>query len=200
VKATSLTPPNLTAATHGRRAPLLDDSVCGMLIFVAAEVMFFTALISAFVIIKAGVEPWGPPVGVRLPVVATAANTVLLCLSGVFLHRAGRRFASDGPTPWVRTLFGGAAFLGACFVLFQGFEWVRLLAYGMTMTSGIFGACFFLLIGTHGLHAAAAATAMVHLYRRLIRQELRPDHLRAMQVFWYFVVGIWPVLYGLVYF
>ena len=29
---------------------------------------------------------------------------------------------------------------------------------------------------------------------------LKLDHLRAMQIFWYFVVGIWPVLYGLVYF
>jgi cytochrome c oxidase subunit I len=37
-------------------------------------------------------------------------------------------------------------------------------------------------------------------YSRLTRNELRPDHMRAMQVFWYFVVGIWPVLYGLIYF
>jgi cytochrome c oxidase subunit 3 len=200
MKATSLASRNLTAGVYSRRAPLLADSVFGMLIFVATEVMYFTALISAFVIIKAGVEPWTPPVGVRLPVVATASNTALLFLSGVFLHQAGRRFAIEGASQWVRTLLGGAALLGACFVSFQGFEWMRLIAYGMTMTSGIFGACFFLLIGTHGLHAAAAAMAMVYLYMRLRRKELRPDHVQAMQVFWYFVVGIWPVLYGLVYF
>ena len=99
MKATNLASRNLTAGVHSRRAPLLADSVFGMLIFVATEVMFFTALISAFVIIKAGVEPWTPPVGVRLPVVATAANTALLLLSGVFLHQAGRRFASRGPYP-----------------------------------------------------------------------------------------------------
>ncbi len=200
MKATPLTSRNLTADVYSRRAPVLDDSVFGMLIFVATEVMFFTALISAFVIIKAGVEPWTPPVGVRLPVVATASNTALLFLSGVFLHQAGRWFATEGHTQWVRTLLGGAALLGACFVLFQGVEWMRLITYGMTMTSGIFGACFFLLIGTHALHAAAAAVAMAYFYLRLTRNELRPDHLRAMQVSWYFVVGIWPVLYGLVYF
>jgi heme/copper-type cytochrome/quinol oxidase subunit 3 len=171
-----------------------------MLVFVATEVMFFTALISAFVIIRAGVEPWTPPVGVRLPVVATASNTVLLFLSAGFLHQAGRRFAIEGTTPWVRTLLGSAALLGVCFVVFQGFEWMRLIAYGMTITSGLFGACFFLLIGTHGLHAAAAAITMVYLYMRLTRNQLSPNHLRAMQVFWYFVVAIWPVLYGLVYF
>jgi cytochrome c oxidase subunit III len=200
MKATTLTSRSLTAGVHGRRAPLLADSVFGMLIFVATEVMFFTGLISAFVIIKAGIDPWTPPVGVRLPVVATASNTALLLLSGVFLHQAGRWFAAECNTQRVRTLLGSAALLGACFVLFQGYEWMRLITYGMTMTSGIFGACFFLLIGTHGFHAASAAMAMVYLYSRLTRNELRPDHLRAMQVFWYFVVGIWPVLYGLVYF
>ena len=158
--------------------------------------MFFTALCLS---LRPALS-WSPQLGVRLPVVATAANTALLLLSGVFLYQAGRRFATEGATPWVRTLLGAAALLGTCFVFFQGFEWMRLLAYGMTMTSGIFGACFFLLIGTHGLHAAAAAIAMVYLHRRLRRHELRPDHMQAMQVFWYFVVGIWPVLYGLVYF
>jgi heme/copper-type cytochrome/quinol oxidase subunit 3 len=171
-----------------------------MLVFVATEVMFFTALISAFVIIKAGVEPWAPPVGVRLPVAGTAANTALLLLSGWFLHRSVRLLAAQGGSRRAQTLLGCAALLGVCFVLFQGFEWVRLIAYGMTMTSGIFGACFFLLIGTHGLHAAVAALTMVYFYQRLTRNALRVDQLQALQVFWYFVVGIWPVLYVLVYF
>jgi cytochrome c oxidase subunit III len=200
MKTATFTPHNLPARGHSRQVPLLADSVFGMLVFVATEVMFFTALISAFVIIKAGIEPWAPPVGVRLPVAGTAANTALLFLSGVFLHRAGRSFAAEGGSCRAQSLLGGAALLAACFVLFQGFEWVRLIAYGMTMTSGIFGACFFLLIGTHGLHAAIAALTMVYCYRRLTRNTLQLDHLRALQVFWYFVVGIWPVLYGLVYF
>jgi heme/copper-type cytochrome/quinol oxidase subunit 3 len=70
---------------------------------------------------------------------------------------------------------------------------MRLIAYGMTITSGIFRACFFLLTGMHGFHAAAAALTMVYLYIRLKRHTLRLDHVWAMQVFWYFVVGNWPV-------
>jgi len=77
---------------------------------------------------------------------------------------------------------------------------MRLITYGMTMTCSIFGACFFLFIGMHGFHAAAAALTMIYRYIQLTRNTLRLDHVRAMQVFWYFVVGIWPVLYGLVYF
>ena len=200
MKTITLTHRNPTIGVRSHRLPLLADSIFGMLIFVATELMFFTALISAFVIIKASIGAWAPPVGVRLPVVATALNTLLLLLSGVFLHQSGRWFAIEGHTRRVRTLLGGAAFLGECFVLIQGYEWLRLIAYGMTMTSGMFGACFFLLIGTHGLHAAVATLAMIYLLLRLTRHELRLDHLHAMQVFWYFVVGVWPVLYGLVYF
>src|SRR5262245_46762985 len=140
MKAATLRSHNLSAAGQSRRAPLLADSVFGMLVFVATEVMFFTALISAFVIIKAGIEPWAPPVGVRLPVVGTAANTALLFLSGGFLHRAVRLLAAKRRSRRAQTLLGCATFLGVCFVLFQGVEWVRLVAYGMTMTSGIFAA------------------------------------------------------------
>jgi heme/copper-type cytochrome/quinol oxidase subunit 3 len=202
MRATPLTYPSVSVARirRGRRQPALADGVFGMLIFVATEAMFFTALISAFVIIKAGVDLWSPPPGVRLPVIATACNTAILLLSAAFLHRAGRAFSNGKDRALVRTLLGGAALLGSAFVLFQGYEWVRLTHYGMTVTSGIFGACFFLLIGTHGLHAAAAALALISLYVQLRRGTLKLDHLRAMQIFWYFVVGIWPVLYGLVYF
>ena len=48
--------------------------------------------------------------------------------------------------------------------------------------------------------AAVAATVLGYLYHLGRRRRLNLGHLRAMQVFWYFVVGIWPVLYGLVYF
>jgi len=63
---------------------------------------------------------------------------------------------------------------------------------------GIFGASFFLLIGTHGLHAAAAALITVYVYMRLTRHRLGPGHLRAAQVFRYFVVRIRRILCGLV--
>ncbi len=82
MKAPPITSHSLTPGLRRRRAALLADGVCGMLIFVVTETMFFTALISAFVIIKAGVDAWSPPAGVLLPVAATAFNTLLLLLSG----------------------------------------------------------------------------------------------------------------------
>ena len=63
------------------RTPI-SSGVLGMLIFMVTEAMFFAGLISAYMVIRAGIEewpPWGQP---RLPVVATAFNTVMLLASG----------------------------------------------------------------------------------------------------------------------
>jgi len=64
----------------------------------------------------------------------------------------------------------------------------------------VFGASFFLLIGTHGLHAVTAIVAMGYLWLKMGKGTLQVEHLRAMTVYWLFIVGIWPVLYRLVYF
>ena len=110
MRAIPLTYQSIVPTRRRRRQPALADSVFGMLIFVATEAMFFTALISAFVIIKAGVDLWSPPPGVRLPVIATACNTALLLLSAVLLHQAGGVFSGekarqpDFLTPHLRTV------------------------------------------------------------------------------------------------
>ena len=183
-----------TANTH-RPRPLLSNAELGTLIFVGTELMFFAALISAFMIIKAGRgEAFMLPTHVTLPILATGLNTVVLLLSGYFLHLATVKWKQSRRT--AEGFFLAAIIGGLMFVTAQGYEWVRLLSYGVTMTSGIFAACFFLLVGAHALHAAATVLVMVFFY---LRRE-RVANLRALRMFWLFVVGIWPLLYGLVYF
>jgi heme/copper-type cytochrome/quinol oxidase subunit 3 len=183
-----------------RRTPLLPNSVFGTLIFVATEVIFFTALLSAFLIIKTGARGWELPPQGLLPPLATLVSTGFLLLSGFYTHLATRQFVACGHTPRVRLLLSLSGGLAAAFVLIQGYEWVQLLRYGMTLAPGIFAACFCLVIGTHGVHAVAAVVLKAVAWQRLCTETLRVDHLRAMQIFWYFVVGIWPVIYIAVYF
>jgi heme/copper-type cytochrome/quinol oxidase subunit 3 len=185
--------------TH-RRTPLLPNSVFGTLIFVATEVIFFTALLSAFLIIKAGTRGWELPPEGRLPTLATIASTGFLVLSGLYTHLAGRQFVAFGHIPQVRLLLGLAGALATVFVLIQSYEWLQLWRYGLTLAPGIFAACFCLVIATHGIHAVAAVVLMGVAWQRLRTETLQAEHLRAMQIFWYFVVGIWPVIYISVYF
>jgi heme/copper-type cytochrome/quinol oxidase subunit 3 len=108
------------------------------------------------------------------------------------------RLGEAGPTRWM----GVTAILGVVFLSIQGFEWVRLVGFGLTTTSSLYGATFYTLVGIHGLHVASAVVALlVHLMRAASGRYAAGEEARLlpMAMYWYFVVAIWPLLYLLVY-
>jgi cytochrome c oxidase subunit 3 len=180
-----------------RRVSVGPNAVVGTLVFVVTELMLFAGFISAFTITRAAYNTW-PPIGQpRLPAQETLLNTTALLASGVVLFFANRAFVRKAASTgrWLLA----ALLLGVFFVVFQGAEWVRLLKDGLTMTSSNHGAFFYLIIGTHGLHAVAAIIALGIVYLKFLRGTLQHSTFLATQVFWYFVVGVWPVLYLRVY-
>lgn len=180
------------------RKQLVSNGVLGMLLFVVCEIMLFAGMISAFWIVRASAMTWPPPGQPRLPVEATALNTVALLASGVFLYMAHRAFQRGDRAGMGRPLLLSLA-LGLFFVVFQGFEWAMLLREGLTLTSSSLGSFFYFIVGMHALHAVAAIGLLAHAYLRLRRGWLTESLFGAAQVFWYFVVGVWPVLYAVVY-
>jgi len=179
-----------------RRIP---HSVFGMALFIGVEAMLFAGFISAFTIVKAVYPPgaWPPPDQPRLPVVATAGTTLMLLVSGVLLWVAGQRFrnAAASARPWL----AASAALGALFVAIQGWEWARLLAQGLTLSSSPYGSFFYTIVGAHALHAIPAIVALILSWWRLADGRLSGDGFAAVRMFWYFVVLVWPVLYWKVY-
>ena len=185
-----------------RRAPLRrqavgPSSVIGTLIFVVTELMLFAGFLSAHTITRAAYNTW-PPIGQpRLPLEATLINTAALLASGVVLFFANRAFVRDPQRAKKLSLI--ALGLGVFFVVFQGYEWVGLIREGLTLTSSNHGAFFYVIVGTHAAHAVAAIIALGIVTLRLTRGTLQHSSFLAAQVFWYFVVGVWPVLYLRVY-
>ena len=184
---------SLRVISNPRPQPLLPSPVLGMLIFVIAELMMFAGLISAFSIVKAGALGWPPPGQPRLPVEATAFNTAMLLASAVALFHANRAFLLDRAS--AKSPLFAAIGLGAFFVGFQGYEWISLISHGLTLTSSNYGSFFYLIVGMHGLHASAGLAVLAHSALKLHRGLLAPSGFAARPVFWYFVVGLWPVLY-----
>ena len=182
-----------------KRQKLLPDAVLGMLVFLLTEAMLFAGMISAFVIARAGTPAglWPPPDQPLLPVEATALNTAALLASGILLAVANRRFGRDAKTAVAP--MAGAVVLGALFLIGQGYEWVGLIAQGLTMQSSNFGGFFYLTVGMHGLHVLAAVTALAGLFIRLKLGHLTAEVMWAGSIFWYFVVGVWPIIYWQVY-
>jgi heme/copper-type cytochrome/quinol oxidase subunit 3 len=187
----------IPAVPPGRRQPLVGSRVVGVAIFVFTEAMLFAGLVSAFTIVRAGAPVWPPAGQPRLPLEATALNTLALLASGLLLFRAQRRFAHD-PDRARRPLLG-AVLLGAAFVSLQGFEWIALIRQGLTVTSSTLGSFFYLVVGLHALHALAALGALLWAWLRVQRGRASSDLFAAAALFWYFVVGVWPLIYWRVY-
>lgn len=182
-----------------RREPLVPNGVLGMLIFIFTEVMFFAGLISAHAIVRsqAAGEMWPPYGQPRLPVEETALNSLALLVSGivlVFAWFAYRREPVGARIPLLLSIV-----LGLAFVSFQGVEWVALLAEGLTLQSSAYGGFFYLIVGTHALHAVGALGGLAWAFYKLDRLELTSAQLATVSAFWYFVVLVWPVLYWKVY-
>jgi cytochrome c oxidase subunit 3 len=188
---------HIQVVAESQRTPLVPSSVMGMLIFVFTELMLFGGFISAFIIIKSGAVAWPPPGQPRLPFEQTAFNTALLLASGAALLWTRRAFQRDRASAERPMLLAMA--LAAGFVALQGREWVALIAQGLTLTSSSLGSFFFMIIGLHALHVVIALGMLVYTWLRLRRGWLASSQLATTEVFWYFVVGIWPLIYLVVY-
>lgn len=198
MEATAKVLPIASKLPAARRRQVAPNGVIGMLIFVIAEAMFFSGLISAHTIVRAqALQGWPPPGQPRLPWQETLVNTAALIASGVLMYVAVRTFSKVSSRA-LRPLFV-SLLLGAFFVAFQGVEWVAMLRDGLTMTSSTHGAFFYLIIGTHGLHALGGLLVLAWACLKLRRGDLVRTQLWTVSIYWYFVVGLWPILYWRVY-
>jgi cytochrome c oxidase subunit 3 len=67
------------------------------------------------------------------------------------------------------------------------------------MQSSTYGGFFYLIVGSHAVHAVGALGGLLWAFRRLDLGELTASQLATVSAFWYFVVLVWPVLYVKVY-
>ncbi len=179
----------------------VDSAMVGMLIFLGAETMLFAGFIAAFLVFRLGAPVWPPPLQPRLPVEVTGLTTAALLLSGLTLGRA-LKAVRHGDRAGMVTGLRQTALLGAAFLAVQGYEWLRLLEFGLTASSGIYGAMFYTVIGVHATHLLAALTWLSMILIATARGRYTAGDQGGLPVFgmyWYFVVGLWPILYTLVY-
>lgn len=181
--------------------PRPAPAIVATLFLIAGETMFFAGLIFAFWVLRLAAPFWPPPLQPRLPIAVTGANTVVLLASSAAMVAAGRALARHDRRALVRRL-GLSAALGGTFLAVQGYEWTRLLQFGLTASAGIYGATFYTLIGTHAAHVVVALAWLgiaAALAARGRFADGRTTPLRACALYWHFVVALWPVLYVSVY-
>lgn len=188
---------SLGRGVAARQVQLVPSLVMAMLIFVVTGIMLFAGFVSAFTIMRRAALLWPPPGQPKLPVTAAAAATAVLLASGVALVAAGRAFRRGARS--AQGLMLAAVVLGAVFVAVQVRELLGLLAAGLTMTSSALGSFFHLMVGAHMLHAVVALGLLVWVWNGLRRGAAAAGVVSAAEIFWLFVVGIWPLLFWRIY-
>jgi heme/copper-type cytochrome/quinol oxidase subunit 3 len=184
-----------------RPEPPVNNARLGVMLFIGAEGMFFAGLLSAFLVFRTGSTLWPPPFQPRLPIVVTAVNTLILLCSSYTMWRALRairRGKARGLVDWLTT----TVMLGVIFLGVQGYEWARLLQFGLTLSSSVYGGIFYVLIGCHAAHVFGAVVWLLIILamarkHRFVREQF--VGVEVCGIYWYFVVALWPLLFGVVY-
>lgn len=169
-----------------------------LLIILGSETAFFGTLIAAYLYLRIR-QPGTPFVpGAPGQLIVPAVNTVLLLISALtasFASGAIRRGSRSRLTGWLWVTLA----LGLVFIAGQAFEYIRS---GMTPADQAFGGVFLTLMGFHALHLVAGAVVLGLVLVRIRWGDFSARRHAAVDTgiwFWYYVVGVWVVLFSVLY-
>jgi heme/copper-type cytochrome/quinol oxidase subunit 3 len=175
----------------------------GMWVFLGSEVMFFTALIGSYIILRvAHPEGWtGHPRETPLNIPVTAVNTFLLICSSVTMVKAFAA-AQDGLQKQLRLWLIATVVIGASFVGVQVFEYRELIHHGFVPSASLFGSTFYTMTGFHGFHVTMGVICMIYVTLQAFRGRYTAQDHRGVEViglYWHFVDLVWIILFTIVY-
>ena len=178
----------------------IPNGKLGMWLFLASEVMFFTALISAYIILGLGHPNWPGPEGHLSLLMGTINTLVLICSSTsiVLALAAAGRNRPAAVRGWLLTTI----LLGTLFLIIKGTEYAAKFEHHIVPSTNLFWACYFTLTGFHALHVLGGIIFNVWILRVFSREDLRASQghrLELAGLYWHFVDIVWIFLFPLLY-
>ena len=129
-----------------------------------------------------------------------ALNTLILVSSSFVIHKAEQDFAK-GIFSKFRLGLMLTMILGGLFFLFQTYEFVK---FGLEVdyTQNVWAACFFTLVGLHGLHIIIGGVGVALPYYQALTGKLNHrEHgsLTPASMYWHLVDVVWLVIISIFY-
>jgi heme/copper-type cytochrome/quinol oxidase subunit 3 len=206
-----------TAAAAPSQSGRLPARKLSIWLFLGTEIIFFSALILTYVVLRiTSYEPAALPwpgleqVQEVLNIPLTAINTFILILSSVSVVLALDDIQQGKQKTFVRwlvvTLILGCVFLGV-----QMYEYNVLLHEGLTITkvpevmkgfNPMFGTTFYTMTGFHGMHVLVGVIALLIVAVKASQGKYTPEQhegVEAFGLYWHFVDAVWIVLFTLAY-
>jgi cytochrome c oxidase subunit 3 len=181
----------------------------GMWVFLLSEVMFFTSLIGAYIILRfAHPDAFAQP-GQVLNVPLTAFNTFVLICSSVTMVKAFAAIA-HGDQAGLRRWLIATALLGMFFVGVQVFEYIKLAEHGFLPAAAayhaegkpLYGMTFYTMTGFHGAHVSIGVLCLWFTVWQAFRGRYSRGNYGGVEIiglYWHFVDLVWIILFTIVY-
>jgi len=164
----------------------------GLMVLLAAVVMFFAALTSAFIVRRGLSNDW---ITTRIPSLLWL-NTALLLASSAVLELARRALKAGKRESFNRLWTFGSA-LGVLFLAGQYAAWLQLRAQGIYLATNPSSSFFYVLTAAHALHLIGGVVALLYVSVQAYRLRLGPGKRTAIDVsavYWHFLDGLWVYL------
>nr|WPW46611.1 cytochrome c oxidase subunit 3 [Halobates maculatus]WPW46624.1 cytochrome c oxidase subunit 3 [Halobates maculatus] len=176
----------------------------GMILFIISEIFFFISFFWAFFhsslspTIEIGMT-W-PPKGIKTfnPMDIPLLNTTILLSSGITITWAHHSIMNKNHNQTVSGLFLTVT-LGIYFTILQAYEY---LESPFTISDSVYGSCFFMATGFHGIHVIIGTTFLLICLIRTMKFHFSNKHhfgFEAAAWYWHFVDVVWLFLYISIY-
>ena len=170
----------------------------GFTVFLLSESMVFASFFLAYFALRLTTPHWLPAGVPGLEVATPTINTVVLVSSSFVIYFAERALKRHKLGTF-RLLWLLTSAMGLYFLVGQAIEWRGL---PFKVTTGLFGATFYLLTGFHGLHVLSGVVLQLIMFgRSFLPGNYDRTHfgVSATSLFWHFVDVIWLLLFSLLY-
>jgi cytochrome c oxidase subunit 3 len=178
----------------GRSSPKRYYS--GIAVAIISILMFFMALVSAYVVRKGSANDWAT---FHFPGIIWL-NTAILVASSVTLEFARKRLARSDFFGF-RALWWTSTVLGFVFLAGQIFVWRQLLDQGVFMATNPASSFFYVFTGAHALHILGGIGALLFVaFRNFdLAKVTRSAAAEVTSYFWHFLDVLWIFLAVLLY-
>ena len=180
--------------------PPVERGKFAIWLFLATEIMFFTGLIGAYIVLRTASSSWPNPEE-RLAVPITALNTFILITSSWFMVKAlfaAKAGDRGGILRWLgATIVGGSVFVGI-----QVYEYFALIHHGALPNTDIFWSTFYLMTGFHGMHVIVGLIWLIAVWFASWRGHYSKENSLGVELaglYWHFVDLVWVLLFTIVY-
>ncbi|HXN98938.1 MAG TPA: heme-copper oxidase subunit III [Candidatus Acidoferrales bacterium] len=165
--------------------------VTGMTIALGGVLMFFMALVSAYIVRKD--MPNSAWVPFNIPRILWL-NTAILIASSFTLARSRSRFLADDDAGF-RHWWGVTTVLGIFFLIGQVIAWRQLAAAGVFLATNPASSFFYVFTAAHGLHLLGGVLALLYVAFRPTHRLTKGTATEVVSMYWHFMDGLWVFLF-----